>query len=31
MGSNKMIAAYRKEYGPPESLKIKELEIPKVK
>jgi NADPH:quinone reductase-like Zn-dependent oxidoreductase len=26
-----MKAAYRKEYGPPESLKIKELEIPKVK
>ena len=31
MESNKMKAAYRKEYGPPESLKIKELEIPKVK
>ncbi|TDO73396.1 NADPH:quinone reductase-like Zn-dependent oxidoreductase [Halanaerobium saccharolyticum] len=31
MGSNKMKAAYRKKYGPPDSLKIKELEIPKVK
>lgn len=31
MESNKMKAAYRKEYGAPESLKIKELEIPKIK
>ncbi|PUU93659.1 NAD(P)-dependent alcohol dehydrogenase [Halanaerobium sp.] len=31
MESNKMKAAYRKEYGAPESLKIKELEIPKIR
>ena len=31
MGTNKMKAAYRKKYGPPSTLKIKEVEIPKPK